>query len=262
MTGKKLILDQTLTDIADAIRAKTGGVASITPADMPTEIDSIPTGGGDTEILKAILEIPTVSGKLDIVSSSVESLRGYALSNHAGLRSVTLPACTKVEGHALEWSLNITSVSFCPDGVSLATSALERVQKLASFTGKMKDSGLYYPKVGNYCFRYDSALKSVDLDFVNDAETINWKIGQGAFIGCSALDTLILRCTDMVVVAEDDYSIPPKVKDGTGYVYVPQALLASYQAATNWSTYAAQFRALEDYTVDGTTTGALDPAKI
>ena len=34
------------------------------------------------------------------------------------------------------------------------------------------------------------------------------------------------------------------------------------QAATNWSTYAAQFRALEDYTVDGTTTGELDETKI
>lgn len=40
------------------------------------------------------------------------------------------------------------------------------------------------------------------------------------------------------------------------------ALVDSYKAATNWSTYATQFRALEDYTVDGTITGELDSTKI
>ena len=39
---------QYLTDIANAIRAKTGGIASITPEDMPDEIASISGGGGGT----------------------------------------------------------------------------------------------------------------------------------------------------------------------------------------------------------------------
>lgn len=39
-------------------------------------------------------------------------------------------------------------------------------------------------------------------------------------------------------------------------------LVDTYKADTNWSTYAAQFRALEDYTVDGTITGELDESKI
>ena len=59
---------------------------------------------------------------------------------------------------------------------------------------------------------------------------------------------------------------PTGAKDG--YIYVPRALLSDtdetkdYRRATNWSTFATQFRALEDYTVDGTTTGELDPNKI
>ena len=52
------------------------------------------------------------------------------------------------------------------------------------------------------------------------------------------------------------------IASGTGYIYVPRALVDSYKAASKWSTYANQFRALEDYTVDGTTTGALDETKI
>lgn len=47
-----------------------------------------------------------------------------------------------------------------------------------------------------------------------------------------------------------------------GYIYVPRTLVDSYKAATNWSTFATQFRALEDYTVDGTITGDLDESKI
>jgi hypothetical protein len=53
-----------------------------------------------------------------------------------------------------------------------------------------------------------------------------------------------------------------RIEKGTGYIYVPADLVDSYKAATNWSTFAAQFRALEDYTVDGTITGELDITKI
>jgi hypothetical protein len=52
------------------------------------------------------------------------------------------------------------------------------------------------------------------------------------------------------------------IADGKGYIYVPRTLVNSYKTATNWSVYANQFRALEDYTVDGTITGELDESKI
>ena len=41
-----LIQDTTLDAIADAINAKTGGSSAMTPAQMVTEIGSIPSGGG------------------------------------------------------------------------------------------------------------------------------------------------------------------------------------------------------------------------
>ena len=52
------------------------------------------------------------------------------------------------------------------------------------------------------------------------------------------------------------------IAQGTGYIYVPRALLEDYQGATNWSAFAAQVRAIEDYTVDGTITGEFDQSKI
>ena len=41
-----LIQGATLDAIADAINAKTGGSAAMTPAEMVTEIGNIPSGGG------------------------------------------------------------------------------------------------------------------------------------------------------------------------------------------------------------------------
>ena len=79
---------------------------------------------------------------------------------------------------------------------------------------------------------------------------------------------IILRSETMATLKNTDaFSMTPIIS-GTCYIYVPRALLSDtdstkdYRQASNWSTYAAQFRALEDYTVDGTTTGALDESKI
>ena len=54
MADRRISTD-TLTDIADAIRAKTGNSALITPQDMASEIESIETGGG-TKILTKLAE--------------------------------------------------------------------------------------------------------------------------------------------------------------------------------------------------------------
>lgn len=47
----KIIKDSTLQAIADAIRAQTGSVDTMTPLEMPTEIASIVGGGGDINLL-------------------------------------------------------------------------------------------------------------------------------------------------------------------------------------------------------------------
>ena len=68
------------------------------------------------------------------------------------------------------------------------------------------------------------------------------------FLSAKSFETLILRRTDTVTAL---YAIDAlsgtKIEGGTGYIYVPRSLVDSYKAATNWSTYANQFRAIEDY---------------
>ena len=108
--------------------------------------------------------------------------------------------------------------------------------------------------IGNYAFY--NCKKLTMLDF-----PVATSIGGSAFRTCSKLKSLLLRGNNVCTLNKNAFVATPIVS-GTGYIYVPSALIEQYKASVNWSTHADQFRALEDYTIDGTVTGKLDPAKI
>lgn len=61
------------------------------------------------------------------------------------------------------------------------------------------------------------------------------------------LVTLIIRTQVVTKLEKTTAFRDTPIESGTGYVYVPSALVDSYKTATNWSTYANQIRAIEDY---------------
>ena len=68
------------------------------------------------------------------------------------------------------------------------------------------------------------------------------------FNACSALTELILRKTGSICTLSNVNGVNNSpIGKGTGYIYVPSALVDSYKTATNWSTFADQFRTIEDY---------------
>ena len=87
------------------------------------------------------------------------------------------------------------------------------------------------------------------------------QIPVSAFDGVS-LTSLILRRTIRINLMNINALSKTPIANGTGYIYVPKALIEDYKVSTNWTTYADRFRALEDFTVDGTITGELDETKI
>jgi hypothetical protein len=111
-------------------------------------------------------------------------------------------------------------------------------------------------KVGQYAFYGCTALTVVDVPNVTTIEA-------NSLYNCSALYALILRNTESVCILSNTNALTNSaIANRTGYIYVPNSQIAFYQQGTNWSSFASQFRALEDYTVDGTTTGELDETKI
>lgn len=214
-----LIQEETLTGIADAIRVKTGGTASIPVSDMAGQIEGIETGGGDVDSM--------IDRSITEISSNVVSIGSYAFYGCSALISVDIPVATSIGKSSFESCSKLTSVE-----IPVATS------------------------IGSYAFAYCSKLTSVDIPAATSIES-------SAFYTCSKLNSLLLRNTGAVCTLASAYALSNSgVANGIGYIYVPSALIENYKAATNWSTYAARFRALEDYTVDGTTTGELDPEKI
>lgn len=117
-------------------------------------------------------------------------------------------------------------------------------------------------KVGYLAFANCNQLSVVDLPSVTIIE-------QRAFQLCSNLTAVILRNEEIICSLQNSNGFyNASIAKGTGYIYAPRALLSDddstkdYRRATNWSKYSAQFRILENFTVDGTITGELDTNKI
>ena len=85
-----------------------------------------------------------------------------------------------------------------------------------------------------------SALTKADF---SNLQTIRYS----TFYSNKKLVTLIIR-TQVVAKLENTSAFKDTpIASGKGYIYVPSALVDSYKSATNWSTYANQIRAIEDY---------------
>lgn len=127
------------------------------------------------------------------------------------LTTVDLPEATKLAG---------SSFSYC---TSLASVSLPKVQTMSGF-----------------CFRNCTSLQFLDFPVLSS-------IGYSEFNSCTALETLILRNTEQVCKQSSGAFAFSKIEKGGGYIYVPSAMVDAYKEATNWSTYASQIRAIEDY---------------
>ena len=89
-------------------------------------------------------------------------------------------------------------------------------------------------------FRGCSNLAKIDFDVLGEMKNAD-------FHQCSALTAVIIRSPAVCTMSDSNAFESTPIASGTGYVYVPAALVDSYKAATNWSVYADQIRAIEDY---------------
>lgn len=114
--------------------------------------------------------------------------------------------------------------------------------------------------IRQYAFRACSALASVNFPSVTSVGLgAFWQctaltkaefssavaFANNAFYGCTALTALILRSTDQLCTISGTPFASSAIASGTGYIYVPSALVDQYKAS--WTAYAGQVRAIEDY---------------
>lgn len=146
----------------------------------------------------------------------------------------------KFQGVFVDSSItNLPSNSILNYSSGMTAIVLKRLSTVISFT------------IGGDC-----RAKILDLYAAN-------KIESGRDIYCTNLVAIFFRNTSLIALPATTclYSFGANT-----FVYVPRALIESYKTATNWSTlyasYPDMFRAVEDYTEDGTLEGDFDAEKL
>lgn len=110
-------------------------------------------------------------------------------------------------------------------------------------------------------FNSCKSLEAVDCGITN-------VIVNTCFTKCAKLKVVILRRSSVTMLSDvAGFNGTLFASGGTGgKILCPRALVEQYPTASNWNTLygygTCEFLALEDYTVDGTTTGEVDWDKI
>lgn len=93
--------------------------------------------------------------------------------------------------------------------------------------------------VDTSAFTGDMALEKIELPAATS-------IGTSAFNSCTSLTTLILSGSTVCALQNANAFYNSAITAGTGFIYVPDSLVDTYQSATNWSTHAAQIKGISE----------------
>lgn len=272
-----MALTDKLVAIADAIRKKTGKTDKMTLNQMAVEINEI--ASGNTEVEDALLTGTITSYENDrITELGRYGLQGKSLletvslpnlvktpidafSDCTALKHVSLPKYTGLQGGS---RMFLRCSALTDDSFDIPNLIHTNAWDFCDCTGLTKipyESQLDY--VGDHCFR-NCLIQSANLpnvtgigysSFMDCKSLIRVDVGvkqrntlrRDTFKGCSALETCILRADAFLPMDNTSAFEGTPIESGTGYIYVPSALVDQYKAATNWTVYADQIRAIEDY---------------
>lgn len=250
-----MALTDKLTAIGDAIREKTGSTAKLTLDQMVDEIEGI-SGGGVNEAEIGLLE----GGLESYTNDRVTTVGKYSFYNST-VKHVSFPNATAIGNSAFQKCANLLTIDvpnvnnlqsggIFKECTSLTSISLPKVKSVNSggsmFATCTSLVDVDLPIVADLgsmsCFQGCTALKKLDLP---SATAIS---GGTVFSGCTSFETLILRnTTNIVTLSGSNNFTNTVIAAGTGSIYVPDDLVESYKAATNWATYADQIKPLSEY---------------
>lgn len=195
-------------------------------------VNNLPSAGGeaDNTAIDALIE-RTLSGAYS--NDRVTTIGNYAFSR-TNITSLDCPNVTSMKDGAFYYCENLETINF-PKLKNMGFSAFFRCTNLRNAV---------FPELeGDVVNAFANCRELVSADLSKASGLYN-----GAFQDCPKLVTVILRKVDGIcTLGSTSIFKNTPIESGTGYVYVPAALVDSYKSATNWTVYADQIRAIEDY---------------
>ena len=145
-------------------------------------------------------------------------------------------------------SIQVAAFQRCESILSISCDGVITTLGINAFVGNsthpMRLTSASFPNMAltsniSYSFGSSTAAMACQLlEFCDIGSTVG--IASSAFANCYALETLVLRKTASVCTLANVSAFTNTPMRGyggkTGTVYVPSALISSYQTATNWST--------------------------
>lgn len=226
---------------------------------------------GDDAVVDSIIDRSITEFK----DNKIENVGSYAFYECVNLERVELPNVVTIDNQAFSECTALTSLSI-PSVTNIGSNNFSS----DSFAGCSNLESFDAPELsvlkGGVLSRCNKLVEvnlpkvtiifdgGIGSDSLNLLDLPSCTVLRGSSLAvCRSLNALILRVTNQICTLDNMNALTyTPIVAGTGYVYVPRDLVDSYKTATNWSTYATQFRALEDYTVDGTITGKFAFANI
>lgn len=189
-------------------------------------------GGGEDRIFQILSNTLT-----SFDDSTLTSVKNYAFHSSTALQTLRLVSITAVPAYMCYGCSGLTTVDLPNATGRMGNNCFTNCSKLVNVS---------IPKITNtvnYAFQGCTSLEKLDL-----SENFQSFAGGAALSGCSSLVALILRRTGKITSLGNANNLTnTPIANGTGYIYVPSALIETYKTATNWVNHAAQFRAIEDY---------------
>lgn len=185
--------------------------------------------GGSNDLAKQLIArtITTIN------DDSIETVGAYGLAYCQSLIEAILPNCTYIGDFAFVNAKTLVSVDI-PKMKDIRPNVFEACSSLKNIN--IPEVTLLWSNSIKNC----PALEKLDLPKV---KTISSQV----FVNDSLLATVILRSNTVASLGNVSSFAGTPIANGTGFIYVPAALIDSYKTATNWSVFANQFRTIEDY---------------
>lgn len=172
----------------------------------------------------------------------------YTFANMNSLTQIDMRGLNTSKVTTMEYMLNSCYNLVSANLSGLDVSKVTTMERLFNSCSKLENVDLTgwdtsESKSFSNMFSSCPKLTSMDISHFNGSKATSTTY---MFSSCSSLTKLIINNPNVFPMTNVNMLNSTPIKNGTGYVYVPDNLVETYRNSTNWSTYASQIKGMSE----------------